>query len=87
MLFIIEAKSDTTESLAKHKLVYPVLALRPVIRKNIRIAPVYMRVKRTDQEVHYHILECDWPDPRRNEPLGIDQLTPKQASHLVLSGF
>ena len=58
-LFLIEAKTGTgRRSLAKHKLVYPLLALRPEIPITIPIVPVYMHAERTTSGYRFRIAEC-----------------------------
>lgn len=42
-LFVIEAKTGTTySSLAKHKLAYPILAVRDRIPPDVEVVPTYM---------------------------------------------
>lgn len=84
ILFIIEAKCvDTHKSLAKHKLVYPVLAVAGNVPNYIPIVPVYMKVQRRAEELHYHIVECEYSDLRENIR-SIDELTFKKHSHYIL---
>jgi hypothetical protein len=76
-LFLIEAKSsykrESFNSLAKHKLVYPLLAISPKIPKDMPIVPIYIKVKKHDDGVTYDIAECEFPDPRKILP-AINQL-------------
>lgn len=76
-LFLIEAKSsykrESFNSLAKHKLVYPLLALYPKIPKDMPIVPIYIKVKKIEDGVTFDIAECEFPDPRKISP-NIDQL-------------
>jgi len=66
-LFVVEAKSDIShKSLAKHKLLYPVLGIASSIPKTIEIVPVYIKVKASQRGIHYHIVECSIPDPITN---------------------
>jgi hypothetical protein len=68
-LFIIEAKSGTTaNSLAKHKLVYPILALFNKIPQKMPIVPVYIKARKDDRGVYFDIAECHYPDPREVRP-------------------
>jgi hypothetical protein len=47
VVFAVEAKrSDAFDSLAKHKLVYPYLALRNSLPSSMQIVPVYLRAVR-----------------------------------------
>ena len=64
-LFIIEAKCKAGErSLAKHKLVYPIMALAKQIPKDISIIPVYIKILKSSDGIIYHTVECSFPDPR-----------------------
>jgi hypothetical protein len=75
-LFVMEAKSDTTHrSLAKHKLVYPILAISESVSTEIPIIPVYLKVFEADNFWHFHIIECSFPDPR-NSIRAINDLRP-----------
>lgn len=81
-LFILESKSGFYRSLAKHKLVYPVLALAKYVPVDMPIIPVYLKVQQTDKDIRYHVLECDFPDPRQ-EVRGLNELA--VVSHQYLS--
>lgn len=83
-LFIIEAKSDDIhKSLSKHKLVYPVLAVAKNVPRDIPIVPVYMKIKNTEDGLHFHIVECEYPDPRISLT-SIDELTFKSHKQYFL---
>jgi hypothetical protein len=83
-LFIIEAKCvDMHKSLSKHKLVYSVLAVAGNVPNNIPIVPVYIKVQKSNEELHFHIVECEYPDPRDNIR-SIDELTFKKHSRYIL---
>lgn len=82
-LFVLEAKKDKDASLAKHKLVYPLLAVANHVPKDISIVPVYMKVLRCRDGLHFHVIECEFPDPRRNLR-AISDLMAKNHSHLIL---
>lgn len=83
-LFIIEAKTRGREhTLAKHKLVYPVLALAPSVPHGMPIIPVYVRTQVTRQQVRYRVVECSFPDPRRRVT-ALDELQPTRRLSLVL---
>lgn len=60
-LFVIEAKwGNRHNSLAKHKLVYPCLALAPAIdSREVPIIPVYLRSWRTPSSVFFRIAELE----------------------------
>lgn len=81
-LFILESKSGANKSLAKHKLVYPVLALAPYAPADMPIIPVYLKVQQTEMNVCYHVVECAFPDPRR-KVRSLNELT--VVSHRCLS--
>jgi hypothetical protein len=83
-LFILEAKSGTdTRTLARHKLVYPALALAPRVPPDMPIVPVYLRVITEGESVRYHVVECALPDPRV-ALVSLDQLVPVRHRHLRL---
>ncbi len=65
-LFIVEAKSGGyPSSLPKYKLAYPVLSVADRVPEDIEIVPVYMRVQESDNSFRFHVVECDFPDPRK----------------------
>lgn len=73
-LFVIEAKTGSDRgSLAKHKLVYPTLALADAVPAEIEIVPLYMRCIQDDDEMTFKIAECNLPDSRASLP-GLDEL-------------
>ena len=72
-LFVLEAKTGPRRSLAKHKLVYPVLAIAEEVPPEIPIVPVYLRCREGDDTVTFEVAECRLPDPRRRLP-GLDDL-------------
>lgn len=73
VLCVIEAKTGPRASLAKHKLVYPVLALGDAVPPDIEILPVYLRCRRTGETITFDVAECTIPDPRTTVP-AIDEL-------------
>ncbi len=66
VLFVIEAKTGPRASLAKHKLVYPVLAIADSIPADITIKPVYLRCRQDESIITFDIAECTLPDPRHD---------------------
>lgn len=73
-LFVIEAKTGTDRgTLAKHKLVYPTLALADEVPTEIDIVPLYMRCIQDGDQMIFKIVECELPDPRTAVP-GLDEL-------------
>lgn len=74
VLFVIEAKTGRARStLAKHKLVYPTLALADSVPPEIDIVPLYMRCTQEGDSMSFRIAECEFPDPR-DGLAGLDQL-------------
>lgn len=94
VLIVIEAKkSRRLDSLAKHKLVYPLLALSHSAETAARapvtmpVIPVYMRVIRRSDGIHYYLAECGFPSPRPGGSLpAVDELALAEAGahHLLL---
>jgi hypothetical protein len=86
-LFVVEAKAgEGFDSLAKHKLLYPVLALRSGIPEYMPLVPVYIRVLRGADGLHFYLAECDL-SPAIDGVVSLSTLRPKAVSHLVLMGF
>lgn len=88
-LFVIEAKtSDKFDSLPKHKLVYPVLAISSKVPGSIPIVPVYIRaVKKSGRrEVDFYIAVCDAIDPKKSSVV-VSNLEVAESKHLILLGF
>ncbi|MGB0468787.1 MAG: DUF6997 domain-containing protein [Pontibacterium sp.] len=58
-ILVIEAKSGRyPDSLAKHKIVYPLLALLPQIPEEYTVTPIYMRIEETKEATTFYIAEC-----------------------------
>ncbi|ELY96122.1 hypothetical protein C482_16138 [Natrialba chahannaoensis JCM 10990] len=72
-LFVVEAKTGPRATLAKHKLVYPILAVADSVPLDIEIVPVYLRCRQTDETITFDVAECSFPDPRQQVP-GVDEL-------------
>ncbi len=86
-LFVIEAKAgDDFDSLAKHKLLYPVLALRGGVPEYMPLVPVYIRVLRRQDGLHFYLAECELPVPAGGVA-SLSALRPIAVRHLVLMGF
>jgi hypothetical protein len=81
-LFILEAK-QSKDALAKHKLVYPILAVAPRVPADIPIVPVYMRAERGPAGYRYRVAECKFPNPRVTSA-GLDELHTVQSCDLTL---
>lgn len=85
-LFVIEAKTSSSFStLAKHKLVYPVLALAGHVPSYLEIVPVYMRVIRDQRSLHFIIAECAFDETPFPTVAGLVPLN--KARRLVLEGY
>lgn len=85
VLFVIEAKTGTDRpTLAKHKLVYPVLAMADAVPPEIKIVPLYMRCTQTDDRMMFRIVECNLPDPRDDLP-GVDALKARCSNTVQLN--
>ena len=89
-LFVIEAKVGLgTRSIAKHKLVYPVLAVAERVPSDMPIVPVYVRILGSADGLSFCVSECE-PLPRLTVP-AIDELTVISRRTLrvpnILSGF
>lgn len=82
-LFVLEAKTGPRASLAKHKLVYPVLALAERVPPAVPIVPVSLRCRDGDERVTFEVAECTLPDPRESTP-GIDDLEVARSSVIDL---
>lgn len=82
-LFVLEAKSGTeTRTLAKHKLVYPLLALAPRVPAGMPVVPAYLRVVREPGRVVYHVTECSFE--QSGEVPALDELRPEVHRCLAL---
>lgn len=57
-LFVVEAKSDKTDNLSKHKIFYPILAISKKIPSDLDVVPVYIRIKKNELGYSFHIAEC-----------------------------
>lgn len=83
-LFVVEAKRGAPRlGLAKHKLVYPMLAIAPKLPSDVAIIPVYIRTWAEPERLHFVVMECSFPDPRERVA-AIAELVPVSCTHLVL---
>lgn len=57
LIFVLESKMGSDASLAKHKLVYPLLALNASLDDPSRLVPLYVRTKVVEHRVIYDIVE------------------------------
>ena len=86
-LFVVEAKaSKAMQSLAKHKLLYPLLALKNSVPTYMDVVPVYMRVIRKSDSIDFNVAECDitWVN---GEYGALDELVVKAINRYSLLGY
>ena len=89
-LFIIEAKHGSAfDSLAKHKLLYPLLSLLPKIPKTMPVVPIYLRtIKHDDQSgINFYIAECPAIINDHDVIQSLDTLTPCKTHALHLANY
>ncbi len=87
ILFVVEAKTSLKfGSLAKHKLVYPILAISNKIPSSIPIIPVYIRALKLDGGLQFHVAECRLPDVRKRL-IAISELKVENTRSLALLGL
>lgn len=91
VLFVIEAKTSRKfDSLAKYKLVYPILALSEKVREyNIDIIPVYLRAIKQDdrREINFYIAECEPINISKTVSISELKIVPNKVKNLILFGF
>jgi len=89
-LFLLEAKNGFNEkspqTLSKHKIVYPILAIAPQVPGDIEIIPVYVKVNKIKNGLIFNIAELSFPDPRKGK-VSIDQLSLQKSSKYFLQLF
>ncbi len=84
-LFLVEAKSGVpSATLAKHKLCYPLSALRPCVPQEIDIVPVYLKTWKDSGGRKFLVVECT---TGKMGDVVISQFRPVRASHWVLKDF
>lgn len=84
-LFLVEAKSgDPNGTLAKHKLCYPLAALRKEVPNHIKIVPVYLKTWPEREGQHFLVTECTHGN---NDPVVISDLESSEVWHMVIHGF
>jgi len=83
VLFVVEAKtSQRLGTLAKHKLAYPVFSLRTKATQYLEIVPVYVRILKVQNALHFFICEMQIA---ANVPPDLSSLAPRsQAKQLVM---
>lgn len=73
VLFVLEAK-QSPDPLAKHKLVYPVLALAERIPPDLEIVPVLLIARALADGIRFDVVRCAMPDPRVHALVAVDEL-------------
>jgi hypothetical protein len=81
-IFLLEAKAGRFSSLAKHKLVYPVLGVLPQIPDDFEVVPVYVRIQQEGALLTYNVAECNFS--RSASPHGLTSLSVRSAKRLRL---
>ena len=65
-IFVVEAKvSSNFESLAKHKIAYPMLAIEKNLKERTPIVGVYLRVLRKPSGFEFFVAECQFSSFQR----------------------
>lgn len=84
-LFLIESKHNIAQkTLAKHKLVYPILSMRGELRNpGIPIMPIYMKTQTVGSDLLVDITMCDFP----HESKSVSELKPSTYRHVYIKGF
>jgi hypothetical protein len=84
-VFLVESKASATiDSLAKHKLVYPLLAIRNQVPRYMDIVPVYLRAVESADGLHFYVAECRFADPEDGGAPVLADLRTVSAKHFVL---
>ena len=87
--FVVEAKYDDPTkplkpSIARHKLLFPVLAIRPQVPEGMKIVPVYLNATPREGVVDFQIAECQHYLGGDLETECVDELTVKSIESLRL---
>ena len=86
-LFVMEAKtSNDLESLAKHKLFYPLLSIAPQLPEGMEIVPVYLRAVRNIDSIEFNVAECINPI-LNGEFCALTELEVSKVSRYSLFGY
>jgi hypothetical protein len=87
-LFIVEAKhGEKFDSLAKHKLLYPILSLLPKIPSSMPIIPVYLRSLKSENGIDFYIAECSPVTKDNQHQLALDTLSPFKTYAFHLANY
>jgi len=82
-LFLLEAKSGSETSIAKHKILYPVLALYNEVPHDMPIIPVYVKIQEQNDGIIYNIAECEISDPRKSKTYISDLIIKNSSSYYL----
>jgi hypothetical protein len=84
-LFLIESKHNIAQkTLAKHKLVYPILSMRSELSNlGIPIMPIYMKTQTVGSDLLVDITMCDFPHTSKS----VSELRPNTYKHVYVKDF
>ena len=81
-LFVLEAKvGEKYKSLAKHKLLYPILSILKDVPIDMPIIPIYLKFILDDEGLHFKMAECHIDVKKQ---IALDQLSSGVCRHLVI---
>jgi hypothetical protein len=84
-VFVVECKAGANhDSLAKHKLLYPVLAINTKVPPYMPIVPVYIRVITKPDGYHFYFCECNVPKKEKSLVPILSEMQPVSQKHFVL---
>jgi len=87
-VFVVESKAgDELDSLAKHKLLYPLLAIRGQVPVYMPVVPVYLRVVRRADGYHFFFAECEMPQMKADASEVLSELRAVSRKHFVIRLF
>jgi hypothetical protein len=87
-VFIVESKAaGGLDSLAKHKLLYPLLAIRGKVPHYMPVVPIYLRVVPKEDGYHFYFAECELALPVDGDVPVLTDLHAVSQKHFVLRLF
>ncbi|MCC7074557.1 MAG: hypothetical protein IT383_24835 [Deltaproteobacteria bacterium] len=88
-LFVIEAKARSARrNLAKHKLLFPMLAIASRVPKDVAMVPVAVFADEVGEgRARFRIIECSCPDPRGQDLVALDELRPTRVIESLLDYY
>ena len=87
-MFIVESKAaGDLDSLAKHKLLYPLLAIRGKVPHYMPVVPVYLRVVQREDGYHFYFAECVLAESAGDDVPVLSDLRAVSKKHYVLRLF